>query len=210
MRLTVSWQVIHFDRYIGDKRLPMETSILTSIVAASSALFGVALTSFVQSRTHRSNQQFQYSLENERRETEKQEKERALALDRLATAHRQLSIIGREFSLTSLDIIWRADMKDLEYDQRYLSVCQQVDELRAIAGLHELSLAEDVEKIYSQMNIFWGNFKNVLRLTSLGEEVSPNISGFDKAHAAALVIGERTTSIKRQLTELAKHYRTND
>ena len=185
----------------------METSIFTSIVAASSALFGVALTSFVQSRTQRSNQQFQYALEREKRESERAEKERALALDRLATAHRQLSIIGREFSLTTLDIIWRADMKDLEYDQRYLSVCHEVDELRAIAGLYETSLTDDVEKIYGQMNIFWGNFKNVLRLTSLGEKVTPNISGLDKAHAAAREIGEKTTSIKRQLSELAKRYR---
>lgn len=187
----------------------MDTSIFTSIVAASAALFGVALTSFVQSRTQRSNQQFQYYLEIERREIEKREKERVAALDRLATAHRQLSIVGREFSLTTLDIIWRADMKDLEYDQRYLSVCQEVDELRAIAGLYEPSIAEDVEKIYSQMNIFWGNFKNVLRITSLGEKASPNISGFDKAHAAALEIGERTTSIKCQLTSLAYRYRSD-
>jgi hypothetical protein len=187
----------------------METSIFTSIVAALSALFGVALTSFVQSRTQRNNQQFQYALERERREREKAEKERALALDRLATAHRQLSVIGREFSLTTLDIIWRADMKDLEYDQRYLGVCQEVDELRAIADLYETSLAEDVEKIYGQMNIFWGNFKNVLRLTSLGEKVTPNISGLEQAHAAAREIGERTNSIKRQLTNLAKRYRTD-
>lgn len=187
----------------------METSILTSIVAASSALFGVALTSFVQSRTQRSNQQFQYALETERRESEKAEKEKALALDRLATAHRQLSIIGREFSLTTLDIIWSADMKDLEYDQRYLGVCQEVDELRAIVGLYETSLAEDVEKIYGQMNIFWGNFKNVLRLTAQGEKVTPNISGLEQAHAAAREIGERTNYIKRQLAELSKRYRTD-
>lgn len=188
----------------------METSIFTSIVVASSALSGVALTSFVQSRTQRSNQQFQYALEAEKRESEKAEKERMLALDRLAIAHRQLSIIGREFSLTTLDIIWRADMKDLEYDQRYLSMCQEVDELRYIACLYEPSLASDVEKVYGQMNIFWGNFKNVLRLTNLGEKVSSNISGLDKAYAAAREIGDMTASIKYQLTELAKRYRADN
>lgn len=131
----------------------METSAFTSIVAASSALLGVALTSFVQSRIQRNNQHFQHTLEREKRVSEMAENERALALGRLATAHRQLSIIGREFSLTTLDIIWRADTKDLEYDQRYLHVCQEVDELRAIAGLYETSLADEVEKIYGQMNI---------------------------------------------------------
>lgn len=187
----------------------METSIFTSIVAASSALFGVALTSFVQSRTQQRNQNFQHALETEKRKNEKVEKEKYLALDRLATAHQLLSIIGREFSLTTLDIIWRADMKELEYDQRYLSACREVDELRAIAGLYETSLAEDVEKIYAEMNVFWGNFKNVLRLTSLGETVTSNISGLDKAHAAAREIRDRTISVKRQLTELAERYRTD-
>ncbi|MDW5415431.1 hypothetical protein R6242_02465 [Iodobacter sp. CM08] len=184
----------------------METSIITQIITASSVLFGVALTSFAQSRTQRRNQQFQYSLETERHAREEIKSERALALDRLATAHRQLSAIGREFSITNLDIIWRAKMEDLEYDQRYLNVCQEVDELRVIAGLYETSIGKDVEHIYGQMNIFWGSFKNVLRLTALGENVASNISGLDKAHAAALEIENKTASIKHQLTELAKQY----
>jgi hypothetical protein len=41
----------------------METPILTSIVAALSALLGVALSSFFQLRTQRINQQFQLALE---------------------------------------------------------------------------------------------------------------------------------------------------
>lgn len=185
----------------------MESTILTSIVVGTSTLLGVALTAFVQLRTQRNNQGFQLASETSRRESENAEKEKTLALDRLATAHRQLSIIGREFSPTTLDIIWRADMKDLEYDQRYLSVCREVDELRVIAGLFETSLSEDVEKISCQMNMFWGNFKNVLRLNSLGERPTPNISGLADAHAAAREIGGRTAAIKTQLTDLAKRYR---
>src|SRR5262249_40218796 len=141
--------------------LSMETAILTSIVAGSSALLGVALSSVLQVRTQRNNHHFQLSLEASKRESDLREKEKLLALERLTRVHRQLSVIGREFSLTSLDIIWRAEMKDSEYDQHYLSVCEQVDELRVIVGLYETSLSEDVEKLYSQMNVFWGNFKNV-------------------------------------------------
>jgi hypothetical protein len=91
----------------------METSIFTSIVAAMSALFGVALTSSFQSHTQRKNQQFQLILEREKRKNEKAEKERTLALDRLATAHRLLSIINREFSRATINIIGNADMKDI-------------------------------------------------------------------------------------------------
>lgn len=187
----------------------METSILTSIVAASSALFGVALSSFFQSRTQRINQQFQLALEASKQKSESRERERALALERLAKAHRQLSVIDREFSLTSLDIIWRAEMMDSEYDQRYLSICQEVDELRVIAGLYEASLNEDVEKMCGQMNIFWGNFKNVLRLTSLGEKVTHMTPCFEKAHRAATEIGSQVHSLKSNLAELARRYRVD-
>lgn len=187
----------------------METAIFTSIVAGSSALFGVALTSFFQVRTQRNNQQFQLALEASKRESDLREKDRATALERLARAHHQLSAIGREFSLTSLDIIWRAEMKDSEYDQRYLSVCEEVDELRAIAGLYETSLSEGVEKLYGQMNVFWGNFKNVLYLTARGEKVDHTTSCFQDAHAAATDIGSRALALKSQLGDLARRYRVD-
>lgn len=187
----------------------METPILTSIVAALSALFGVALSSLFQLRTQRINQQFQLALEASKRESEGRERERALALERLAKAHRQLSVIDREFSLTSLDIIWRAEMMDSEYDQRYLSICHEVDELRVIAGLHEASLNEDVEKMFGQMNIFWGNFKNVLRLTGLGENVTHMTPCFKEAHRAATEIESHVHSLKSNLADLAHLYRVD-
>lgn len=191
-------------------------ALLTSLVAGAFALLGVALNSSIQLRTLRSNQQFQLALETSKqeleaskRESDHREKETVLALERLSKAHRLLSAIGREFSLTSLDIIWRAEMKDSEYDQRYLSICEEVDELRVIAGLYETSLSDDVEKLYGQMNIFWGEFKNVLRLTSLGENVDHRTSCFEKAHAAATEIGSKARTLKFELTELANRYRTD-
>lgn len=182
----------------------METSIFTAIIVALSTLFGVALTNKFQLRVQRNNHQFQLADEESKRKHEQTEKERTLSLQRLATTHRLLSIIGREFSRTNLNIIWRAEMEDREYDQRYLSVCQEVDELRAIAGLHETSLTDEVETIHGLMNIFWGNFKDVLRLTSLGEKVTHQTSCFASAHGAAMEIEEKTFALKKQLTKLAK------
>lgn len=184
-------------------------ALLTSLVAGAFALFGVAVSSSVQLRTLRSNQQFQLALEASKRESDLREREKVLALERLAKAHWLLSAIGREFSLTSLDIIWRAEMKDSEYDQRYLSICEEVDELRVIAGLHEASLSDGVEELYAQMNIFWGNFKNVLHLTNLGEKVDHRSSCFEKAHAAATDIGSQVHALKFKLKELADRYRTD-
>jgi hypothetical protein len=187
----------------------METAILTSIVAGSSALLGVALTSFIQFLTLKNNQEFQIALEASKRESELREKEKFLAFVRLAEAHRKLNIIGREFSLTSLNINWRAEMKDTEYDQRYLSVCEEVDELRVIISLYEPSLSEDVESLYGQMNIFWGNFNNILYLTSLGKKVDHTMSCFQNAHATAEGIGRQVRTLKFSLNECANRYRAN-
>lgn len=122
-------------------------TLLTSIVTGASALLGVMLNSSLQLRTQQTNQQFQAALEAEKRKSETQERQKALALERLAKAHKLLSTIGREFSLTNFDILWRGDMKDSEYDQRYLSFCAEVDELRVIAGLFETTVSDEVEHL---------------------------------------------------------------
>lgn len=181
----------------------METAIFTSIVAGASALIGVALTSFIQMRIQRHTQNFQIELEKFKREIESQENEKKHMLERLSKVHRQLNTIEREFSLTSLVIIWQAEMSSSEYDQRYLSICEKIDELRATIDLYEPSLSEKVEKLYGQMNIFWGNFKNVLHLTTRDEKVDHMTPCFQKAHLAAEEIGQHTRSLKSQLSRLA-------
>lgn len=183
--------------------ISVELTVLPSIVTGVSVLCGVALTSFVQARNQRNTQQFQLTLEASKREHDLQEKETALVLERMAKAHRQLSVISREFSLTSLDIIWRAEMKDSEYDQRYLSICSEIDELRVIADLYETSLSEQTEKLYGQMNVFWGSFKNVLYLTARGEKVDHRTPCFQSAHAAATEIGRQASDLKSQLAKLS-------
>ncbi|WP_143809079.1 hypothetical protein [Paraburkholderia susongensis] len=142
----------------------MDTAIFTSIVAGSSALAGAGLTSIFQMFTQRNNQRFQIKLETLKRESEWREKERNLALDRLATAHRQLSAIGREFSQDSIDINLNAQIGEWKFDQRYLAARRETDELRMICGLYEPSLEQDVELLHGDMNLYWGNFKMVLNL----------------------------------------------
>lgn len=185
-------------------------TLLTSIVTGASALLGVMLNSSLQLRTQQTNQQFQAALEAEKRKSETQERQKALALERLAKAHKLLSTIGREFSLTNFDILWRGDMKDSEYDQRYLSFCAEVDELRVIAGLFETTVSDEVEHLYGQMNIFWGNFMNVLRLTRLGKKVDHTTPCLQIAHKTANDIGNLVTEIKSRLTRLAIRYRKDN
>lgn len=105
--------------------------------------------------------------------------------------------------MTNLEILWRSKLTDGEYDLRYLSACGEMDGLRAFAALHEPSLLEDVERLNSQMNHFWGNFKNVLYLTHKGERVDHNTNCFSGAHAAAQEAGSIANFVKGRIISLA-------
>ena len=185
----------------------MNTVILTSIVAALSALLGVALTAYVQLRNQRSNQRFQLAIETAKYERDSADREKTEALRRMAEAHKTLSTIAREFSVTTLDILWRSNMTDSEYDQRYLAASSNMDDLRAFAGIHESSLIDDIEKLHGQMNIFWGNFKNVLYQTAQGQKVDHTSNSLTNAHAAANEIGRTVSFVKGRLTQLASSVR---
>ena len=185
----------------------METAIWSSIIAALSALFGVALSARNQLRSQYQSQQFQYDLEQSKRQADHLESERLRALKKLTTAHRLLSNVAREFSITNLQIIWQLQMSEAEYDQKFMTACNAIDELRAFADLHEASLSTGAEKIYGQMSIFWGNFRNVLRLTKLGEKVDHQTPCFNNSHDAVKEIAKAVNGLKGQISSLALRHK---
>jgi len=63
-------------------------------------------------------------------------------------------------------------MLDSEYDQRYLELCNEFNRFRMILDFYASTLSNDADKMYGQMNMFWGAFKNVLYLTARGETVA--------------------------------------
>lgn len=179
----------------------MDSTVLSSIASALAALFGVALTAYVQARNEYRRQRFQQEAELQKYERESRNRRRTEAVQRLVTTHCLLSKVAREFSITNLDILWRSGMTDIEYDRRYLTACVEMDELRALVGLHEPEIAEDVEKIHGQMNIFWGNFKNLLHQTADGKKVDHTSLSLSEAHAAATEIGRTVALVKGRLTD---------
>jgi hypothetical protein len=185
----------------------MDTTLLLPAVSALSALLGVALSSYVQFRNQRSNQAFQLDSDAIKHGRERLTHEKEEALQRLSTAHKLLSKTAREFSITTLDILWRSRMTDSEYDARYLSACLEMDELRALAGLYEHRLSEDIEHMNGQMNIFWGNFKNVLHQTALGNNVDHMTPCLICAHNAADEIGRKAISLKGKLSTRVEEVR---
>lgn len=182
----------------------METVILIPVISALSALLGVALNAHLQARNQVRTQNFQQHSDSAKYRREQRSKEQEQTLQRLMTAHKLLSRAAREFSITNLDILWRSEMTDGEYDVRYLAACAEVDELRALIALYEPQFTEDVEKIHAQMNLFWGNFKDVLYQTAKGNKVDHRSPSLLNAHAAAEQIGKAAAAVKSRLADRTK------
>lgn len=185
----------------------MDASTIAPVVAALSALGGVALTAYVQSRNQARNQTFLATSDSDKHLREQRTRDRQDSLNRLALMHKLVSKLQREFSITNLDILWRAKTTEEAYDNRYLAICGEADELRALAHLHEPAIHDEVERLHSQMNIFWGNFKNVLYQSLKGEEVDHRSSCLSEARAAAMEVGKLGEAVKRHLSERVQKVR---
>ncbi|CAE6872407.1 hypothetical protein R70211_01357 [Paraburkholderia domus] len=86
-----------------------------------------------------------------------------------------------------------------EFDIKYKGLCEKVDELRMIVDFYATDATSICDEIYGKMNIFWGNFSNVLYLTENGKEVDHRDSCFQKAHEAAMEIGKKVELAKSRL-----------
>lgn len=177
----------------------MESTILAAIVAGACTLLGVALTARVQLRAQINEQRFRAESDSMRQRGALHEQQSAAALARLEQAHRLLCVIERDCSLTGLNIKWTSGMTPAEYDQRYLALCAEADTLRAIADFHEPSLIEGVNALYGQMNMFWGNFKNMLDMTAQGKSIDHMTPCHEEAHKAARKISELAIRLKFML-----------
>ncbi|MEO8390724.1 hypothetical protein [Polaromonas sp.] len=187
----------------------METAIPISIVTALSALLGVALTAYVQLRSQRVTQQFQLTSDAAKHHREREERARTDAVRRFSDAHMLLSKIAREFSVDNLVILRESKITESQYDLRYLRACGEMDELRAFAGLHEPTLAGDIERLDGQISVFWGNFKNVLYLERKGERVDHTTSCYMNAHSIANEIDAKAAFVKNRLAHLSSKLRND-
>jgi len=184
----------------------MDNTIFSQIVAPAAVLLGVALTAYVHARMLKRTHTFQYASQQDQRMHEQREQRRAEALERLTNAHEGLSEIGRAFSVTNFDIVWRSQINDVEYDKQYLELCQKMDGLSAFSAIYEPSLIGPMESVSGQMNLFWGSFNEILRLSALGEKVDFRDSCFEKAHAAVGEINTKTIALRDYVARCAGKY----
>ncbi|QOJ08464.1 hypothetical protein [Nitrosomonas sp. H1_AOB3] len=187
----------------------MDASVIAPIVAALAALGGVALTAFVQARNQVRNQAFLAAMEVERHLRKQQALDQAEMLKRLVVMHKIVSKIEREFSITNLVILLQANTTKAGYDARYLEICGEADELTALAHLYEPAIYDEVERMNGQMNMFWGNFKQVLYQRANGEVTGHQSPALTGAHAAAREVATLGRAVKYHLSQRMRRVRND-
>ncbi len=185
----------------------MDTAVITAIVGSLSALLGASLGAIIQLRLAAENHRFQFQIDSAKRHSETEKEEIANHKQRLLNVHIAISKIARDFSITALDINLRSGMTDLEYDKRYFESCEKLDEIRAVCDLYIPDTSKHLEKMYGQMNKFWGNFKEILRLTELNEPYEKKKYFQSEAIAAAAEIGSCAGEAKVRLSGQIEKYR---
>jgi len=181
----------------------MDSAIFSSIIGAISAIAGGALVALTQLKSAKESQQAQLLLEEIKSRAATIEKRKATIINSYMVIHKTLAKINREFSITSLDIMWRAGLSESEYDQKYLASCESLDEARALTDLHFPEVSELVEKIYGEMNIFWGHFKEIRSLTEAKEPHTRKQKFLDEAISVSMKIADYTRGAKGKLNSLA-------
>lgn len=133
----------------------MDSGIMPGVFA----VIGSGITFFFQARAQKAAHEFHLLEQQQAQKFQGTQEKSRLTREHQHKAHRHLSAIQRAFSPTGLFIARKAGTKSAEYDQAYLVLCQEVDELRAIVDLHAPSLSESVHELDGQMNIY-GSFRN--------------------------------------------------
>ncbi len=176
-------------------------TVLVALAGAVSTLLGVLITSRTQIANQRLNNAFQVELAREKARNDAWAAAGQSAAAQLAIAHKNLSQIAREFSLTGLDIMWTASMPVAEFNAKYLSLCEKADELLMIVDFHAPEASAAAREVYGQMNMFWGSFKNILYQTEKGKTPNELSSQLGGAHDAAKLIGAKAIFAKACLSE---------
>ncbi|MFW9103168.1 hypothetical protein ACOI8A_23920 [Pseudomonas sp. P4795] len=180
----------------------MDTAIFSSVIAAASAIMGGGMVSIVQLRSAREAQSTQLRLESIKINAAVEDKRITTIISSYTDTHKILSRIAREYSLTSLDIMWRAELSEADYDQKYLISCECLDGARAIVDLYFPEISAIMKEIYGQMNVFWGSFKEIRSLTQFNESYAKKEKFHAEAAAASLKLSNCVSIAKSRLNSL--------
>jgi len=175
--------------------------ISSALIALLSASFGATFTFWGQRKLLEQRVTLEFQVKQAERVEEKYKLDLNKLEEKIEEAHIIASELAWEFSLTVLNIDWEAKMSLNEYDVKYKAQLHKCSRLQMLVDLYVPHLSEDVNKISGNMNMYWGNFRNVLSRTHQGVQANELGSVFDNAVKYTRLIPEQTHSLKYDISE---------
>ncbi|ELP2675544.1 hypothetical protein R1U57_004440 [Vibrio parahaemolyticus] len=175
--------------------------ISSGLLALISASFGAVFTFWGQ----RKLLEQRINLEFRAKQAELVQEKQKVLFDKLETkiekAHVLVSELGREFSLTFLNIDWEANLSMSDYDAKYRILCDKCSRLQMLVDLYVPTLSEEVNDMSENMNMYWGNFRIVLSKTEQGKKPDELGNVFENAVKYSRLVPEQAFSIKFGLSD---------
>ncbi|MBN1461606.1 MAG: hypothetical protein JXA57_18910 [Armatimonadetes bacterium] len=133
------------------------------------------------------------------------ESDKKLLREYYEQAHILLSEISREASLTSMTINWRSNITRTDWDKKHKKICKSADRLRMISPLLDEEASDLINNIYSELDIYWGNYGNFLYRIEQGDKVDHNTNGYMEAMSAGRKIQDYAANAKKIIESKTKH-----
>jgi hypothetical protein len=179
----------------------MHPTLIGALIGATVSILGVLVTLWWNTRAQRINIELHARIEREKRDDEYQRSKESALILKAERAHKIACILGREFSITGLNIDYTASMTPAQWDAKYKLLCDQSDELIMIADIFLPSIRQSAETLYGHMNNYWGNFKLVLNRSQAGHGPDPNDETFAEVHEYARLITSLSAAIKTLVSD---------
>lgn len=189
--------------------MPNEIYILAGAgVGAAAAYITAKITTASQLNIARLNANKDIRLQEDRLFDERLKNELLTERGKLDVLHRTLSRIELENSQTMSYMQSEAKLGIEDFRQRYLENCDRLHESMAIVDIYYPRMSESLQKIYGQMNIFWGSQENLLRT-----DIRTNKEGWNlllsQVLDASKEIGKCTRQLKDEIAGHAKELSKN-
>lgn len=183
----------------------MESLVITvfgAVFPACCVLLGTLMTGRMNLKSGRQQSEFQLHSDSLKLEYEADRQRQLRCQQQLHDLHKAVSKADRAFSITSQHILSEARISVSDFNKLYLDCCSELDEARAIAGLFFPEVGEPLEKMYSEMNMYWGSMTEMLRRLHLQEPLSSEQQFRDKTVHASLKIKEYANVAKGKMSRL--------
>ncbi|WP_186136733.1 hypothetical protein [Burkholderia gladioli] len=185
----------------------MQPIYLTSFVGLAgtvTTLLGVLVANRTQLKNQRLNNQVQIELAREKTNSELTEKSRDATNFQLANAHKIISKINRELSLTGLNITQVASISIHDFNDKYMKLCENADDLMMIVDFYAPDASEDCRALSGQMSMFWGHYQAFLYRATSGDITSGAAHNIEETRKAAIKISEKSMQAKNNILKYMK------